>query len=42
MSAYDRTATAEQLGVEAFLPKPFSMDALLSTVDRLVGPLVLR
>jgi CheY-like chemotaxis protein len=42
MSAYDMTATAEELGVQAFLPKPFSMDALLSTVDHLVGPVALR
>lgn len=42
MSAYDVTATAEELGVRAFLPKPFSMDALLSAVDGLVGPYAVK
>ena len=38
-SAYDVTASAEEIGVEAFLPKPFSMDALLNTMNTLVDPL---
>jgi CheY-like chemotaxis protein len=40
MSAYDVAASAEDLGVQAFLPKPFSMDMLLSTLDHLVDPVV--
>jgi len=39
MSAYDVTASAEEMGVEAFLPKPFSMQTLLNTMDTLVDPL---
>jgi CheY-like chemotaxis protein len=37
ISAHEPHATAEELGVQAFLAKPFAMDALVSTVDRLLA-----
>jgi CheY-like chemotaxis protein len=36
ISAYERTLTADALGVEAFLSKPFNLDTLLGTVHDLV------
>jgi CheY-like chemotaxis protein len=38
ISAYDVRMTAAELRVQAFLPKPFSMAALLSAVDHLIDP----
>jgi CheY-like chemotaxis protein len=38
ISAYGISQTAEDLGVEAFLPKPFDMLALLDTVAAMVDP----
>ena len=37
ISAYGLPTTAEDLGVQAFLAKPFSMTALLDIVETLVG-----
>lgn len=37
ISAYDTSLTAQDLGVQAFLPKPFNMIALLDTVEALVA-----
>jgi CheY-like chemotaxis protein len=37
ISAHEPQATAEELGVQAFLPKPFAMSALVNTVDRLLA-----
>jgi CheY-like chemotaxis protein len=37
ISAHEPRVTAAELGVQAFLPKPFGMDALVSTVDRLLA-----
>jgi CheY-like chemotaxis protein len=36
ISAFDRIATADALGVEAFLSKPFTLDALVDTVHELM------
>jgi CheY-like chemotaxis protein len=38
ISAYGISQTAVDLGVQAFLPKPFDTMALLNTVEALVGP----
>ncbi len=38
LSAHAPRATAEDLGVQAFLPKPFDLDALVGTVDGLLAP----
>jgi len=38
ISAYGLSQTAEDLGVQALLPKPFDMIALLDTVEALVSP----
>ncbi len=35
ISARERQSTAEELGVEAFLPKPFELDALIEAVKSL-------
>jgi CheY-like chemotaxis protein len=37
ISAYHAQPTAEELGAQAFLPKPFAIDALVSTVDAMLG-----
>ena len=37
ISAQSRQPTAEELGVEAFLPKPFDLGVLVGTVDRLLA-----
>ena len=36
ISAHEHQASAEELGVEAFVPKPFDLNALVATVDRLL------
>lgn len=36
-SSYGVESLARKAGVEAFLPKPFDIDRLVSTIDRLVG-----
>ena len=36
ISAHEHPASTEELGVEAFLPKPFDLGALVGTVDRLL------
>jgi len=36
-AARDASTAADELGAQAFLPKPFELDDVLTTVDRLAG-----
>ncbi len=37
ISAYHAQPAADELGAQAFLPKPFAVDALVGTVDAMLG-----